>query len=620
MNSGAKAPKGIARNTFVKWYSQFNDEDKWVIDKLLPHCRFYYFNKIQNNIKKLYKKLIKEYEIDPSSTLFVPVGYVANSGLTIAHLFKNMNNIEEKRINLLLNDLTVDVIMENKYVVFLDDFIGTGRYFGKIFDEYVAYQPKKIRDSVKFIYACLVGLQQGIDVSTKEGLDLCVVEKISPEMQPFHEKSTIFSMDEKERAREIMVRYNFPLDQLFPLGYMDAQGLIGFQFGTPNASFPIFWSQANGWTPLFPSGRYLRDLGKTVPFPEYMKKYHISSKMNSIDLQEKERIQEIIASFLPVTLQHIFYTISTQMMLDSNTIRFIIEMIKEFKNLEQTETHTTFSVMFIPNRIPDTLSKNAYLKDIKFELSDEKCASKIKKYVPFIDGNNSTLIIDKNGNGHAIKYSHAPLDAPFSKHAPIPHHDIAYTTHEGEGLLFLFGIKNNVCVYHDGYRIMIKKDDVWREQGILKDISEINHCNIRQPFFDRMMQIVYQLLHDTQSAFICLICPSDLREIISHIKKRSWNSYKHVDIFTENLVIKDIQIMAKLFSKKGATIINTLGEVINHSVFFNLSMLDCDDNSEESEIAMALSKKCRNTIIIVTSKSGTLTMYHRGSVFLKMDY
>ncbi len=144
-------------------------------------------------------------------------------------------------------------------VVFVDDFVGTGKsvreylakFVSECWDVISARKPK-----VFFVAACGFATGEKIIVDYIEQINIearvHLCEVFDESYICFGDKSRVF-MDPKERTKalEIAEKQGLILCKPAPLGYENSQALIVFSHNCPNNTLPILWEKSRTWVPLF---------------------------------------------------------------------------------------------------------------------------------------------------------------------------------------------------------------------------------------------------------------------------------------------------------------------------------------------------------------------------------
>jgi len=104
----------------------------------------------------------------------------------------------------------------------------------------------------------LVGSEEGVTAVQESvpgralGLRAELAYPLEARNQPFGPESTVFSDDdERSEAEQVVRAYGEPLWSAWPLGYQNSAALVCLPENCPNNVPPVFWSDANGWQPLF---------------------------------------------------------------------------------------------------------------------------------------------------------------------------------------------------------------------------------------------------------------------------------------------------------------------------------------------------------------------------------
>ena len=147
-------------------------------------------------------------------------------------------------------------------IVFVDDFIGTGRTATKSLKE--ALSPISNLIAQLEIDVFLVSVSGFAEAAEKveralskviHSFRVSISDPLGDSDKCFAEKSEILPDSVKRaRAREIVKSYGRRLSGQSPLGFGNCQALVVFENTCPNNSLPILWAEGpdNSWQPLFP--------------------------------------------------------------------------------------------------------------------------------------------------------------------------------------------------------------------------------------------------------------------------------------------------------------------------------------------------------------------------------
>jgi len=184
---------------------------------------------------------------------FAHVGRPSESGCFILYYFRQENEIP------------VDLFIERweqinntiKYLVLVDDFLGTGDTIDSFLGSNLYKDIKMKSPAIKIFYIPLIALQEGYNfIHTKyPKLEVLCSQFFSNEYSVFSEKSYLYSAEEPEMRRlkkEVCRTYGNNLETKdWELGFNESQVLIGFHHNVPDNTLPVIWSEKNGWFPIF---------------------------------------------------------------------------------------------------------------------------------------------------------------------------------------------------------------------------------------------------------------------------------------------------------------------------------------------------------------------------------
>ena len=142
------------------------------------------------------------------------------------------------------------------FVVFIDDFIGTGKQFPKFFVQHSLYH---LAEQRRCCYVAIAGHSTGIDHLRDKfpKLPVSAVDLLEPRNSLFHEQSLAFpdgtnSIDDaKAFYYEMLSEFHIGHSR-FRGGYGDLALAYAFSHAVPNNCTPLlWWPQTANWTPLF---------------------------------------------------------------------------------------------------------------------------------------------------------------------------------------------------------------------------------------------------------------------------------------------------------------------------------------------------------------------------------
>jgi hypothetical protein len=208
--------------------------------------------------------LQKEYERALSTTRFLGVGNPSESGNHLLYLFRQINHLNK---NLFIHSHEIfDMSAKGSplrggitRLVFIDDLAGSGTQ-GRRYSEDLLHRIKELNSNIRAEYHVLFGTEAALEkLTTETQFDsvraVCELDSSFASMSP---NSRYFPSHidgvTVEACTEVAEHYGKQLWPRWPLGYKDAQLLLGFAHNIPNNTLPILWHggrQGRPWAPLF---------------------------------------------------------------------------------------------------------------------------------------------------------------------------------------------------------------------------------------------------------------------------------------------------------------------------------------------------------------------------------
>lgn len=269
---------------YAKWIENFEEEER--IHAMYMLSKFMYFDNdsirelmrrvyedlyrrpiiydIRRNIKSIDSvKIETEYESVLCRTRFMSLGNPSESSAHLLYYFRQENELPSNlfiNIHELLhydNERKVFGVNNNEgieRIVIIDDFCGSGTQAKEFNDKFLAFLKDNIL-GLKVYYFSLFAIQTGL--KSLENLFYDGVRSIfilDESYKCFSPISRFFANqqdDFKAACKTICRKYGKRLATTNPLGYKNCQMLLGFHHNTPNNTLPIFWSDKEGWEPIF---------------------------------------------------------------------------------------------------------------------------------------------------------------------------------------------------------------------------------------------------------------------------------------------------------------------------------------------------------------------------------
>lgn len=245
----------VTISELLQWLDNFQKADQKLAYDLLLVLEYITFNELQYRFDDLLKEIFKN--IPPAENIIImPFGKFGKSGSIIAYLIKNTSAFKSRKRKdeenvLLSNDHKFIDAKNYSNIIFIDDFVGSGKTFC---DEY-----KDVTDVEHWIFANSISKVYLLTaIIMKEAKELIhkrfkYIEIKSEERNKiFHaDKSPLTAFKNLQAIKSMAYKYGKAIREN-PYGYDATESFLSFFHGTPNNTLPIIWSAKSNWKPLFP--------------------------------------------------------------------------------------------------------------------------------------------------------------------------------------------------------------------------------------------------------------------------------------------------------------------------------------------------------------------------------
>ena len=222
---------------------------------LLSNYTHYNEKEVDHLCKTLYKKFIHTYVTDQRLTeetllesmkdfCYIPLGSASESGGFIAYQFRKQAKIGIDRFFFPTENTSIN----GNVAIFIDDVTLSAT---QAKDPITDFVKNHSFDSVYLL--TLISSSQAEKELLQNGIKTISCIEIDEKNQCFSGRSILFHKfpDLLEPVKDFCAHYGSKVYRNYPLGYKDGQYLFGFFYNTPNNTLPIFWSNKNGWIPIF---------------------------------------------------------------------------------------------------------------------------------------------------------------------------------------------------------------------------------------------------------------------------------------------------------------------------------------------------------------------------------
>lgn len=210
------------------------------------------------------EELQERYDAKLRTTRFLGIGNPSESGTHLLYLFRQVNYLPKdlfihthEIFDMASAESTIREGIER--LVFIDDLAGSGTQ-AKRYSKDLLKQVKTLNPDIEAEYHVLFGTTAAIEEIEEKALfdKVQAVCELDPTFRAVSSDSRYFPSHfdgiDSEASSEVAHSYGKQLWPRWPLGYRNAQLLLGFAHNIPNNTLPILWHTGRDgrpWSPLF---------------------------------------------------------------------------------------------------------------------------------------------------------------------------------------------------------------------------------------------------------------------------------------------------------------------------------------------------------------------------------
>jgi hypothetical protein len=261
------------KNDIEDWINNFKpqkkiDVRKLAIDLLLG---FIYYNESEiqylckhafsefkrQKIKEEIKKGLSIRDAEDSFFNSVPkinfIGKTGDSTGYFAYIFRQVNGLSQPNF---INSIK-EIKPGTNTLIIVDDIVGSGKsiinFHKSLEDEgiFVKYP------GITIYYLSLIMTEEGLHRirNYNHEINLIYSELLSKNYKTFSENTCIladYTTTDREIAKEVCKKIGLFLEgEIYALGFLGSELLIGLHHNIPNNTLPIIWSKKHDWIPIF---------------------------------------------------------------------------------------------------------------------------------------------------------------------------------------------------------------------------------------------------------------------------------------------------------------------------------------------------------------------------------
>ena len=612
--------RAINPSDYERWLNQFEKDEIPLIEKLVRNMHYFSLKRTELHVKSLYNLVVATLG-NIERVLFIPVGYVVKSGSVVAYSFKKLNQIRENKF-IPYTDLTADNLKGVEYLVFIDDFIGTGNQCIEVWRD-LTTRLKNFGLAPGLIYSTLVCTENGkIAIEKKTTFRVISSFIYNNKDIPFHPTSQIFENEnEKNKTLEIVKKYGSTLYPKYPLGYKDNSLLIGFYYSTPNNTLPIFWSSQNNWKPLLTIGDDFRDpqflVGPEINIPQNLMFKGFENTFVDDNLLDHFDVDANILIKLTQELKNtqlllIFIPVIQRLKLTEAFVTSLLKIINSLKSEVHEHLNVT-SAVFIHDKAR-TGDLKFFIETEDMNLDDTKAIVDLANQT---NGFSDCISLDTEGRINGV-FAYGTCESLLN-YIPEQLQMATSFSQRNEGLLIIFEGENRVNLIWNGQRLISHRKSSWHLSP--SNFDKLNSYlarlhGVKKETLDRLLTIAVEMTHIGEGGFVTV---GDAEEVIKLSVKRPNGKLK---INARNISDFELQQWINILSQDGASIFDNDGILIEYMATLrppNNIQIELETGRGTKHQTAQIISYLTNSISIAISVDSNFTIYSKGKKVYRMN-
>lgn len=258
-------------HTIEKWLVNFKlKHERKTAFELVPKIIFYTRKEMEALCEITFNKLLKSVERNlarPADMSFLNNHFIlvplTDSGAIWCRHLRHSRELNTQIVKQSLKDLQNSDFSEGRYVIFVEDFVGSGAdAVSKYIDLKLGKKKKGISD-IHFYYFTLIAAQWGIErIEKNTEFEIVAGEILTSQYKCFSDESIIYpEAGERAEAEKVFRKYGLQLCNSdpeindFPLGFNNDQLTVVLYDNTPDNTLTVIWYPDKDWFPLFKRSR-----------------------------------------------------------------------------------------------------------------------------------------------------------------------------------------------------------------------------------------------------------------------------------------------------------------------------------------------------------------------------
>lgn len=250
-----------------KWLRNFRlRREQKIAFELIPKIVFYSRKEMQTLCEMTFKYLVQSVETDLNQqidTSFIHDHFIfvppTDSGAQWCRQLRQDHSLSTRIVKQSINDMEVSDFVDGKYIIFVEDFVGSGSNARLLNRKLKLAEKKRKIPNIHFYYFALVATSWGMkDITVRTAFEGIAGEVLSTRYKCFSPESVMYpESTESAEAKQVFQEYgshlcnNDPEIHNCPLGFNHDQLTVVLFDNTPDNSLPVIWYPGKKWRPLF---------------------------------------------------------------------------------------------------------------------------------------------------------------------------------------------------------------------------------------------------------------------------------------------------------------------------------------------------------------------------------
>ena len=607
----------VTHAAFATWLYQFEPDDRETVLDLVSAFTYVSLHDVFDLLDKLFSRLLSEHAIDPEKTWFMPCGYVAKSGDAVAYFFKRRNALPDHAF-LRASDLTEARLRERPTVVFIDDFVGSGQLVARTIDELVAPMKERVPEA-RFIFSTLLGLERGLHrFSDQTNIALCVAKTVGLEAEPFSAESKVFpNAVSRASAEKVIRKYTERLSPKSPLGYGGSQALLGFFFGTPNNTLPIFWRNTPDWKPLLPHGDALHDPRRLIDVPGGFRdptRGSMSSRSDDdLEAVSREATSALFDTFQTLQNMRAAARVFTRLGFKDSFLVELLRVVQHLADGHHEKRPVASALLLATAEQVAALAPGCYVAfEPPLALRD---LQSVATAANLIDGVDGALLVSPAGTIHGVKLH--PQSRQLSETLlPPSQWNAAFASAGADGALVLFAGNGRVSIYDRMVRVLTRRDGKWHAAGLPTSMEALEaEQGLAAGLMYKALRAALTLADRGCGAMLVL---GDTARVSKLVSKAAPKEYRWLNVSLDDPLLHPLVYAAR---QDGATLLDSGGRL--HAAMAILKPPPEAHAEEElgrgaRHTTAAQISSVSGAAVVVVSEDGPITVYSKGLKVLRI--